>query len=106
MLSFLKFACPLWVIVWGNTYTSKLNKLRTKQNKVIRNIFFAHSTKNAKLYFTLLGILKFDNIFKLRIAEFTYKLIKMKEKLFQKHSHLSFHRLLINIPTLLDMLLK
>ena len=59
------------IMSWGNTYTSKLNNLRTKQNKVIRNLFFAPSRENAKLYFKILGILKFDNIFKLRIAEFT-----------------------------------
>ena len=64
---------------WGNTYTSKLDKLRTKQNKVIRSYFLLTLEKNAKLYFKLLGILKFDNIFKLRIAEFTYKLLNMKD---------------------------
>ncbi len=64
---------------WGNTYTSKLDKLKTKQNKVIRSYFLLTLEKNAKLYFKLLGILKFDNIFKLRIAEFTYKLLNMKD---------------------------
>ena len=66
------------IMSWGNTYTSKMNKIRTKQNKVIRSVFFAHSRENITSYFKLLGILKFDNIFKLRIAEFTYKLINMK----------------------------
>ena len=55
-----------------------MNKIRTKQNKVIRSVFFAHSRENVTSYFKLLGILKLDNIFKLRIAEFTYKLINMK----------------------------
>ena len=41
------------IMSWGNTYTSKLNNLRTKQNKVIRNLFFAHSRENAKLYFKI-----------------------------------------------------
>ena len=66
------------IMSWGNTYTSKMNKIRTKQNKVIKSVFFAHSRENVISYFKLLGILKFDNIFKLRIAEFTYKLINMK----------------------------
>jgi hypothetical protein len=57
------------IMSWGNTYTSKINKIRTKQNKVIRSVFFAHSRENVTSYFKLLGILKFDNILKLRIAE-------------------------------------
>ena len=60
------------IMSWGNTFTSKMNKIRTKQNKVIRSVFFAHSRETVTSYFKLLGILKFDNIFKLRIAEFTY----------------------------------
>ena len=57
---------------WGNTYTSKLTKIRTKQNKCLRNIFFAHWRENASPYFKLLGILKLDNIFKIRIATMCY----------------------------------
>ena len=60
------------IMSWGNTYTSKLTKIRTKQNKCLRNIFFAHWRENASPYFKLLGILKLDNIFKIRIATMCY----------------------------------
>ena len=38
----------------------------------LRNIFFAYWRENASPYFKLLGILKLDNIFKIRIATICY----------------------------------
>ena len=60
---------------WGNTYTSHLTMLRTALNKCIRSIFFAHNREDATTYYGLLGILKLDNVFKLRIANFTYRIL-------------------------------
>ena len=60
---------------WGSACTTRLNKIRTKQNKCIRSIFFAHSRENATPYYNLLDILKFDNIFKLKVALFAHKII-------------------------------
>ena len=37
--------------------------------------FFAHSGENATSYYNLLDILKFDNIFKLKVALFAHKII-------------------------------
>ena len=58
-----------------NTYTSHLTKLRTALNKCIRSIFFAHKREDATPYYSLLGILKLDNVFKLKIANFAYKIL-------------------------------
>ena len=52
-----------------------LNKIRTAQNKCVKNIFFAHKRENATVYFNLLGILTIDNAFKLKVAIFTFKII-------------------------------
>jgi hypothetical protein len=60
---------------WGNTYTSKLTKLRSSQNKCIRSIFFARKKENVTPYYNLLGILKLDNVFQLKIATFVYKIL-------------------------------
>ena len=60
---------------WGNTYTSHLTKLRTALNKCIRSIFFAQKREDATPYYSLLGILKLDNVFKLKIANFTYQIL-------------------------------
>ena len=60
---------------WGSACTTRLNKIRTKQNICIRSFFFAHSRENATPYYNLLDILKFDNIFKLKVALFAYKII-------------------------------
>ena len=69
------------LISWGNTYTSKLQKIRIGQNKCIRNIFFANKRESATPYFNLLRILKFDNMFLFKIATFTYKVVNEKENL-------------------------
>lgn len=60
---------------WGNTYTTRLTKIRTSVNKCIKNIFFAHRREDATPYYNLLGILKLDNVFKLKIATLTYKIL-------------------------------
>lgn len=56
-------------------------KIPIIQNKCIKRIFFAHRRENAIPYFNLMGILSFDNIFKLKIATFTYKIINDSEKM-------------------------
>jgi hypothetical protein len=65
---------------WGNTYATKLKKLKSCQNKCIRKIFFIGNYEDASAYYNLLGILKIDNVFKLKIAVFTFKIINMNEK--------------------------
>ena len=60
---------------WGSACKTRLNRIRTKQNKCIRSIIFAHSRENATSYYNLLDILKFDNIFKLKVALFGHKTI-------------------------------
>ena len=49
------------------------------QNKCIRYIFFAHSMESPDPYYKLLDVLKLDNIFKLKIATFTHKILNNKE---------------------------
>ena len=67
------------VLLAGATHKSRLNKLISKQNKCIRNIFFAHSRESSDPYYKLLDILlKLDNIFKLKIAGFTHKILANK----------------------------
>ena len=60
---------------WGNTYKSKLAKLVTKQNKCISSLLTVEKMlENADPYYNLLGILKLDNIFKLKMSTFAYKI--------------------------------
>jgi hypothetical protein len=56
-------------------------KLMSCQNKCIRSIFFASKGENATPYYSLLGILKLDSVFKLKLALFTYKVLNEKAKL-------------------------
>ena len=53
---------------------ASLNKLISKQNRCIGNIFFADSRESSDPnYYKLLDILKLDEIFELKIAMFTHK---------------------------------
>ena len=45
------------------------------QNKCVRSMFYAHSRDNATPYYNLLGILKFENVYKLKVALFTHKIL-------------------------------
>ena len=65
------------IVSCGNA--QKLTKICSKQNKCIRSIFIAHCKENASPYYKLLEVLKFENIFKLRIAIFCYRIAHNKK---------------------------
>ena len=54
-------------LTWIGSGLSKIN--------AFVQFFFAHSRENATSYYNLLDILKFDNIFKLKVALFAHKII-------------------------------
>ena len=49
---------------WGNTYSTTLKQLNTKQNNCIRSMFFVNNRESALPYYQLLEILKLENIVK------------------------------------------
>ena len=57
----------------------QLTKIPTEENECIRNIFFANWRKNASPYYKLPGILKLDNVFKMRIATICYIIAHVKK---------------------------
>lgn len=59
---------------WVAAYKTRLNKICTKQNRCIQSIFSAHGREHVNPYHNLLGILKLENIYRLKISLFTYKL--------------------------------
>ena len=70
------YPCLTYAVTsWGSACKTRLNRIRTKENKCIRLIFFAHSRENATSYYNLLDILKFDNILKLKVALFAHNII-------------------------------
>ena len=56
---------------WGSACKTRLHKIKTKQNKCVRSIFFAYSRDNAIPYFNLLEILTLE---KFKVALFTHKI--------------------------------
>ena len=59
---------------WGAACQTRLQTVRTKQNKCIRSIFFASQRENASIYYKLLELHNLDNIFNIKIASLVYKL--------------------------------
>ena len=64
---------------WGTAYQTKLNKIKVSQNNCIRCIFFANKRESPTPYFTLLEILKLENIFKLKIGTLVHKIQYQKK---------------------------
>ena len=63
------------IITWGSACKTSLRRILTKQNKCVRSMFFAYGRDNATPYFNLLGILKFENVYKFKVALFTHKIL-------------------------------
>ena len=81
------------IISWGNTYKTKLDKIRTKQNTCVRRIFFARNKESAIPYFSLLEILTLDNVLKMKTASLTHRICNKS----------SFN---LTIPSIFDNMLK
>ena len=65
---------------WGTAYQTKLNKIKVSQNNCIRCIFFANKRESPTPYFTLLEILKLENIFKSKIGALVHKIQYQKKE--------------------------
>ena len=63
------------IITWGSACRTSLRRILTKQNKCVRSMFFAYGRDNATPYYNLLGILKFENVYKFKVALFTHKIL-------------------------------
>ena len=64
---------------WGTVHQTKLNKIKVSLNNCIRCIFFANKRESPTPYFTLLEILKLENIFKLKIGALVHKIQYQKK---------------------------
>ena len=62
-------------IAWGSACKTSLRRISTKQNKCVRSMFFAHSRDSAAPYYNILGIIKFENVYKLKVALFTHQIL-------------------------------
>ena len=64
------------ITAWGSTYKSHLKILQTKQNHIVRLMFFAKTygeqTESAQPLINLLEILNIENVFKLHALKFAH----------------------------------
>ena len=72
--SFINPYLSYGVICWGSACKTRLQKIKTKQNRCVRSIFFAHSRDSAMSYYNLLEILTLENIYKFKLALFIHKI--------------------------------
>lgn len=61
------------MVLWA--CPSRLEKIKTKQNKCLRAICFSKATEDATPYFQILEILKLENIFNLKISSLVYRIV-------------------------------
>ena len=66
------------IMSWGTACPTRLDKIKTKQNKCLCAICFSRTNENVMAYFQLLEILKLENIFHLKISSLVYKIIIRK----------------------------
>jgi len=59
---------------WPTACQTKFRKIKVSQNNCLWCIFFPNKRENRAPYFTLLGILKLESIFKLKIAGLVHKI--------------------------------
>ena len=62
------------LLSWGSSSQFLIQKIKTKQNKCIRSILFAHTRESATPLYKLLDILKLDKIFNLKISVLVHKI--------------------------------
>ena len=63
---------------WGTACQTRLKRIKIKQNKCLRCIFFANKTETATPYYTLLKILKLENVFNFKISSLEHKIKYVK----------------------------
>ena len=71
---YYSFLYPYLTYSWSSACKTRLQKNKTKQNRCVRSIFFAHSRDSAMSYLNLLQILTLENIYKFKLALFTHKI--------------------------------
>ena len=74
---YFSFICPYLtygITSWGSACKTRLQKVKTKQNKCVRSILFAHSRDSAVPYFYLVQIFTLENIYKFKLALFIHKI--------------------------------
>ena len=88
---------------WGNTYSTTLKQLNTKQNNCIRSTFFINNRESALPYYQLLDILKLENIVKLKTSILTHKLFTNNPMSVPSLFHEFYYLLQMSIVIILSM---
>ena len=60
------------MIVWGATYPTYLQKLKSLQNRAVRAVVGAQFRDSVSPYYSQLKILQIDDLFEFEVAKFVY----------------------------------
>jgi len=66
------------ITLWGSTFESQLTKIKVMQKKIVRAIYGAPYNAHTEPIFKQLKIIKFEDLYKLQVAKFTYDFIRRK----------------------------
>jgi hypothetical protein len=64
------------ITLWGSTFESQLKKIKVMQKKVVRTIYGAPYNAHTEPIFKQLKIVKFEDLYKLQVAKFTYHFMR------------------------------
>ena len=60
------------IIMWGTTYSTYLQKLKSLLNRAIRTVVGAHFRDSVNTYYCQLKMLQIDDLFEFEVAKFLY----------------------------------
>lgn len=64
------------ITIWGGTYETHVNKLSLMQKRIIRNITNSKYNEHTDPLFKRLGVLKVNQLYKLKMSKFMFKVSK------------------------------
>ena len=74
----LAYSCLIYCVTsWGSATSNYLNKIKIKQKKIVRIMTFSRFNSHSNPLFHKLNLLKFEDIFKFRVAMLTNTLLKI-----------------------------
>ena len=74
------------IIIWGATYPTYLQKLKSLQNRAIRAIVGAHFRDSVNPYYSQLKTLQIDDLFKFEVAKFVYGFLNNKTQIHSENT--------------------
>ena len=58
--------------IWGSTFSSRIDKLKSLRNKAVKMIGGGSSLESSTKFYNMFSILKLNDLFKMEVAKIVY----------------------------------